>query len=183
MRIPGWAFGVVVLGAASGCGAATATSGAAVQRVRVDPQCWEPEAGILILHTLIDAEGQYDEQTAKALRRPRAFHSRTLWRLDCRAKTCVGIVIALEALEAGREVEMMDVDLIGGIRIIDHTGRTYTLAMEPPTPPQYKPSVKTITIDLDSRRIEYKKSGGSAEAHGTGSCGPVRPWERPGDKG
>jgi hypothetical protein len=181
MRVPSWACAVVVLGVGSGCVTAgapptSAAGGAGVPRVRVSPYCvGSPQ--ILLVHTIIESEVRYDGRTA-GKRGKRTERERTLWHMECRpdAWKCVGAIAPLGAWETGREINLSEFELVLNMQATARTDRTFTLSapQEHELPPGFKPEVRTLTVDLDARRVDFYRSWGDNEARGSGACGPAR---------
>jgi hypothetical protein len=128
---------------------------------------------VLTMHTIIELEHHYTEQTAKLLHRERTWRSRLLLHFVCieQIGTCSGTILQLEPFETGAQVGMDDVaDLWDNLKLTGHTGRTYTFALEDVAPPGRQPPVRTLTVNYETKTVEYMKKGEGDEAHGIGSC-------------
>jgi len=101
---------------------------------------------------------------------PSPSDSRQLYQLSCGTEDgqCNGVVLDLDHVDAGKPIDVMDLNRLDGARVVTSTGSVATVQWGP---------LRTFTIDLQGQRgvVRYVESGegaiaGHTEGRGEAEC-------------
>lgn len=92
--------------------------------------------------------------------------SRDLWQFSCSIfdRSCKGVSLALDNLDRGHAITMMDLNTPEGAEVESVVGNVVTLRWGP---------WRTFTVDFSRGRVSYDESGPTSEGKGEANCTAV----------
>jgi hypothetical protein len=131
------------------------------QLVQAKPFC-ALQKDKLLVQSIVEIDYKYSGSTATRLKKA-TEHSRVLWSISCDlpAGECCGLSLKLDSIDKGEAIGLFDTACVKGMTVAGRTGKVVTLTWGP---------YRTLTLDMGSRKLEYRESSDDMEGRGVGPC-------------